>query len=209
MKLQSDDTFFFVNGRAGVVVLQPIGGAANFEAGLAFYNSVADFGIAYDSARMVTRNYLGLDLRDFDETFVLEVGGQELAVHWNNVILPIDQSEPWRFQILLEALFILGLCKDAEACLTKLLSNAGLRGPVKDLLEYVRDVIVVEQPEHYLISSAEIDLMRHFYAGWRIGERVKSLQTRFSQAIDTFNLSYSRIQALTCPGFFGPSFVRN
>jgi|HubBroStandDraft_3_1064219.scaffolds.fasta_scaffold09607_3 hypothetical protein len=193
--LERDGLFYVLNARGHLIILQPIPNVDNLENALRSYRDPIIFNEASLVAASGARNLLDIRFDDFDTSFPAHIGAEALQVKWNFVSLPVPTNEPWHVQIFIEALFVFSLCKSSESCLMDLLSGTSTRYRIRNLLEYARDLIAVEKPDHFLVNSSEIKLITPFYDAWGLDKYVRSLQSRFSQAIDTFNIHFNEIQA--------------
>jgi hypothetical protein len=183
----------FINGRGQVVVLDFIT-APNVASARRYYMANEHFDSSHASAMACVRSAFGTNQSQFDDSFFLSLISPNAGVDWNETHLAVEHQGDWQFQIFLEALFAYGLCRSAEHGLTRLLDGSSASVISADIVEYTKDLLAIERPEYFLVNADEIKLMEQFYGAWKINEAIASLKSRFSQAIDAYNLYFNNLQ---------------
>lgn len=185
-----------VNECGNAVVLYRMGSPDSDEICFERYmHDVQHYQYTYTNCLNAVMELTGWRAGDFDETFYAVIGAATTEVGWNQVRIPAGPDFPAAPALFLEALFVYGICRTSEKLLAALLDERGIGIATSRLISNTQDLVFCEKPEHFLVNSDEINLMKTFYHAWHIDTDVISLQGRFGQIIEAFNLRFNQVQA--------------
>lgn len=165
----------FVNELGFAVALQPVPAHSPAELHDLYEHH---FDAHYDYFSQLLKAQFGAHLIG-ETSFEVVIGGPGHSVSWRTVEVPAaGPGGP----ILIEAVLIDELCRALERR-GNAFARASSLADDRLLVEYAECLFALGTPAGFLVEQTEIDQMDVFFASWKLGERVMSLRTRFTESV--------------------------